>query len=166
MTYKIKPTERSNEECESIIKGSYHGVLSFSHENEPYAVPINHAYEDGKFYFHCAVGGKKIDFIKRNPSVVYTIMKYYGTPEDFKSRNNCHGKWESIIAYGNARYVENEQELQEILNNKFLKYYGKDKREISRSFLLETRAIVMEVTKITARRELEAKETEFYEWEK
>ena len=40
MTYKIKPTERSNEECEGIIKGSYHGVLSFSHENEPYAVPI------------------------------------------------------------------------------------------------------------------------------
>jgi hypothetical protein len=31
---------------------------------------------------------------------------------------------------------------------------------------LETRAIVMEVKKMTARRELEAKQTEFYEWEK
>jgi hypothetical protein len=31
---------------------------------------------------------------------------------------------------------------------------------------LETRVIVMEVTKMTARREMEAKETEFYEWEK
>lgn len=58
MTYRIKPTERNNEECESIIRGSYHGVLSFSHESEPYAVPMNDAYEDGKFYFHCAVGGK------------------------------------------------------------------------------------------------------------
>jgi uncharacterized protein len=166
MTYRIKPTARDNEECEAIIKGSYHGVLSFSNEGEPYAVPINHAYEDGYFYFHCAVGGKKIDCIKRNSSVVYTIMKYYGSPEDFKSRSNCHGKWESIIAYGNARYVEDEQELQEILNNKFLKYYGKDKREIARSSLLEIRAIVMEVKKMTARRELEAKQTEFYEWAK
>jgi hypothetical protein len=166
MTYRIKPAERNNEECEGIIKGTYHGVLSFSHESEPYAVPINHAYEDGKFYFHCAVGGKKIDFIKRNPSVVYTIMKYYGTPEDFKSRNNCHGKWESIIAYGNARYVEDEQELQEILNNKFLKYYGKEKREIPRVSLLETRVIVMEVMKMTAKRELEPHQNEFYEWEK
>jgi uncharacterized protein len=163
MTHRIRPTERNNEECEGIIKGSYHGVLSFSHENEPYAVPINHAYEDGKFYFHCAIGGKKIDFIKRNPSVVYTIIKYYGSPDDFKSRNNCHGKWESIIAYGNARYIEDEQELHEILN-KFLNYYGKESREIPRPSLLETRIIVMEIKKMTARRELEAKQTEFYEW--
>ena len=66
MTYKIKPTERSNEECEGIIKGSYHGVLSFSHGNKPYAVPLNHAYEDGKFYFHCAVGGKRLILLKKN----------------------------------------------------------------------------------------------------
>ena len=125
MTYRIKPTERNNEECESIIKGTYHGVLSCSNENEPYAVPINHAYVDGKFYFHCGVGGKKIDFIQRNSSVVYTIMKYYGTTEDFINSNNCHGKWESVIAYGNAQYIEEEQEIQELLNNKFLPYYGK-----------------------------------------
>jgi hypothetical protein len=166
MTYKIKPNETNNEECERIIQGTYHGVLSFCHENEPYAVPINHAYKDGKFYFHCAVAGKKIDFIQRNPSVVYTIMKYYGTQEDFKSSNNCHGKWESVIAHGNAQYVEDEHELQDLLNNKFLPYYGKPKREIARKSLMETRVIVMEVTKMTARRELEAKQTEFYEWEK
>jgi uncharacterized protein len=164
--YRIKPPEINNGECERIIQGSYHGVLSFSNENEPYAVPINHAYNEGKFYFHCAVGGKKIDFIQKNLSVVYTIMKYYGTPEDFKGSNNCHGKWESVIAYGNARYIEDEQELQALLNNKFLPYYGKEKREIPQESLMETRVIVMEVTKMTARRELEAKQTEFYEWEK
>lgn len=166
MTYRIRPPEKNNEECERIIQGTYHGVLSFSNENEPYAVPINHSYEDGTFYFHCAVGGKKIDFIKRNPFVVYTIIKYYGTPEDFKSRNNCHGKWESVIAYGNARYIEDELEIQELLNNKFLPYYGKPKREIAQKSLMETRVIVMDVTKMTARRELEEKQTEFYEWEK
>lgn len=31
---------------------------------------------------------------------------------------------------------------------------------------METRVIVMEVKKMTERRELEAKETEFYEWGK
>jgi uncharacterized protein len=163
VTFRIKPIEKNNEECEGVIKGSYHGVLSFSCESEPYAVPINHAYEDGKFYFHCGVGGKKIDFIKRNPAAVYTIMKYYGTPEDFKDRNNCHGKWESVVAYGDARYVEDEEELQEVLN-RFLAYYGKGNREIAPSTLSSTRAIVMEVRKMTVRRELEGKETEFYEW--
>ena len=165
MTRRIKPIERDNEECEGIIKGTYHGVLSFSHESDPYAVPVNHAYEDGKFYFHCAVGGKKIDYIKRNPSVVYTIMKYYGSPEDFKSRNNCHGKWESIIAYGKAKYIEDEKEIKDIMI-KFMKYYGKDNHKPSESSILKTRAIVVEVEKITVRRELETKQTEFYEWER
>jgi uncharacterized protein len=165
MTLRIKTVERNNEECEGIIKGTYHGVLSFGHESEPYAIPVNHAYEGGKFYFHCAVGGKKIDYIRRNPSVVYTIMKYYGSHEDFKNRSNCHGKWESIIAYGKARYIEDGKELKDVFI-RFMKYYGRDNYKPSESSLSDTRAIVMEVTKMTVRRELEAKETKFYEWEK
>ncbi len=164
MKYRIKPAEKNNAQCEGIIKGTHHGVLSFSHESEPYAVPMNHAYEDGRFYFHCAVGGRKIEYIKRNSSVVYTIMKYYGSPEDFKSRHNCHGKWESIVAFGKAKYVEDREELKDIFM-RFMKYYGKENFRPSESSFSDTRAIVMEVTKMTARRELETKETEFYEWE-
>lgn len=163
MTSKIRRTEVNNEECENIIKGTYHGVLSFSHESEPYAIPINHAYEGGKFYFHCGVGGRKIDYVKRSSSVVYTVMKYYGSPEDFKSRDRCHGKWESIIAYGEARYIEDPEQLKDIFA-KFMKYYGKDNYKPSESSLSKTRVIVMTVNKMTARRELETKVTEFFEW--
>jgi nitroimidazol reductase NimA-like FMN-containing flavoprotein (pyridoxamine 5'-phosphate oxidase superfamily) len=165
VTFRIKPTEKNNKVCEGIIKGTYHGVLAFGHENEPYAVPMNHAYEDGKFYFHCAVGGRKIDYINRNPSVVYTIMKYYGSPEDFKSKRNCHGKWESVIAYGEARYIEDEKGLKDAFV-RFMKYYGKANFTPAKSSFLDTRAIVMEVRKMTARRELETKGTEFYEWDR
>jgi hypothetical protein len=69
------------------------------------------------------------------------------------------------MAYGTARSVEDEQELQVVIN-KLLNYYGKADRVIPRARLLETGAIVLEVTKMTARRELEAKQTEFYEWER
>ena len=161
--YRIKPPEKNNEECERIIQGTFHGVLTFIDEGRPYPVPLNHAYEKGHFYFHCAVGGKKIECIKKNPFVAYTIMKYYGTAEDFKTRQRCHGKWESVIAYGKARYVEDEQDLRDTLI-KFMKYYGKNTFEPSKSSYLETRAIIMEVETMTARRELETKETEFYEW--
>ncbi len=141
MGRRVKFRINNKETCESIIRGTFHGVLTFGHESEPYAVPINHAYEDGYFYFHCAPGEKKIDYIKRNPSVVYTIMKYYGTAHDFRDRQNCHGKWESVIVYGKNDFKPSESSLQ------------------------ETRAIVMKVDRMTARRELETKETEFYEWE-
>jgi hypothetical protein len=29
--FRIKPMQRNNEECEGIMKGTYHGVLLFSH---------------------------------------------------------------------------------------------------------------------------------------
>lgn len=163
MKYRIGPTERNNAECERIIAGTYHGVLSFSNSGEPYAVPMNHAYEDGRFYFHCAPGGTKIDCLRRNPSVVYTIMNYYGTPEDFKSRQNCHGKWESVVARGTACYIEDPSQLEEIFI-RFMSYYGKTNFRPTESSLSEMRAIVMDVTTMTARRELETKMTEFYEW--
>jgi nitroimidazol reductase NimA-like FMN-containing flavoprotein (pyridoxamine 5'-phosphate oxidase superfamily) len=92
-------------------------------------------------------------------------MKYYGSPEDFKSRRNCHGKWESVIAYGKAKYIDDEKELKDVFV-RFMKYYGKDNFKPSKSSFSDTRAIVMEVKEMTARRELETKETEFYEWEK
>jgi uncharacterized protein len=163
MKYRIKPPEKSNAVCEGIIQGTYHGVLTFIDEGRPYPIPMNHAYEKGYFYFHCAIGGKKIECIKKNSSVAYTIMKYYGTVDDLKSRQRCHGKWESVIACGKARYIEDEQELRDTLI-KFMKYYGKGTFEPSKSSYLETRAIIMEVERMTARRELETKETEFYEW--
>jgi uncharacterized protein len=165
MKYRIRPPEINNEECENIINGTYHGVLSFSYESEPYAVPMNHAYEDGRFFFHCAIGGEKIDYIQRNPSVVYTIMKYYGSPEEFNNSHNYHGKWESIIAYGNAHYIEDETELKGVFA-RFMKYYGKYNYIPKESSLLETRAIVIEVQKMTARREFKTKTTEFFEWQR
>ncbi len=163
MKYRIKPAEVNNGQCEAIIEGTHHGVLSFSHQDAPYAVPMNHAYENGRFLFHCAIGGKKIEYIKKTPSVVYTIMKYYGSPEELRYRPGCHGKWESIIAYGTARYIEEPERLKEVFV-RFMRYYGKHHYEPKVSSLLDTRAIVMEVENMTARRELENKTTEFFEW--
>ncbi len=163
MKYRVGPAERNNAECERIIAGTYHGVLSLASGGEPYAVPMNHAYEDGRFYFHCAPGGTKVDCIRRNPSVVYTIMKYYGSPDDFKSRQNCHGKWESVVARGTARYIEDREELKEIFT-RFMNYYGKANFKPTASSLADARAIVLDITTMTARRELESKTTEFYEW--
>jgi nitroimidazol reductase NimA-like FMN-containing flavoprotein (pyridoxamine 5'-phosphate oxidase superfamily) len=163
MKYRIGPAEMNNAECERIIAGTYHGVLSFARGGEPYAVPMNHAYEEGRFYFHCAPGGTKVDCIRHNPAVVYTIMKYYGSADDFASRQNCHGKWESIVARGTARYIEDTEELKEAFV-RFMRYYGKTDFKPTASALSETAAIVMDVTTMTGRRELESKMTQFYAW--
>jgi uncharacterized protein len=99
---------KSNEECERIIAGTYQGVLSMSLDHEPYALPLNHAYRDGRFYFHCANSGRKLDVIRRNPKVAYVINKYYGDSAELARAMKCHGHWESVIACGSARVVSDD----------------------------------------------------------
>ncbi len=156
----------NNSECEKIIQGTYQGILVFSSDNSrPYGVPINHAYFNGCFYFHCATSGKKIDYIRRNPNVAYIITKYYGNIEKYESTKKCHGNWESIIAYGIAKILEDKEGLINAFKS-FMKYYGDDKFKPSEKSLANTRAIVVEVNEMTARRELENYNTEYFLWKK
>ncbi len=110
MKDQLRPV-RDNEECERIIGGTYQGVLAMVAGDEPYVVPLNHAYRDGRFYFHCANSGQKLDAIAGNPNVTYVINKYYGGSAELAKALKCHGHWESVIARGEARIVSEDVEL-------------------------------------------------------
>ena len=164
MKKDFKPIQNNNE-CEKIINGTYQGVLVMCENNEPYAIPMNHAYENGEFYFHCAPHGLKLDFIRKNPRAVYVINKYHGRPEDFQNSKRCHGNWESVVAYGKAKVIEEKKRLKDAFT-KFMSYYGEADFRPSENSLINTRAILLKVEKMTARRELENNKTEYFFWKK
>ena len=110
---------------DDVIQGTYQGVLAMTVGDEPYAVPLNHAYREGRFYFHCASSGRKLDAIRQNPSVAYVIKKYYGDSAELARSMKCHGHWESVIAYGRARVVSEERGLIRTFRI-FMAYYGQE----------------------------------------
>jgi nitroimidazol reductase NimA-like FMN-containing flavoprotein (pyridoxamine 5'-phosphate oxidase superfamily) len=63
-----------NAKCEEFIVGTYQGALVMCRENTPYAVPMNHGYEEVRFYFQCAPTGKKLRVIEKNPNSCYVIL--------------------------------------------------------------------------------------------
>jgi len=150
-----KPIEPipNNAECERILKESFTGILVMCHDGEPYAVPINHTYSDGKLYFHCAPTGRKLDMIRANPRVCYVVNNYFGDMRDFEDGVRCHGNWESVIAYGEARVIDDPEELRSAFLTFGRYYYGSDFEPSERS-LETTRAIIIEVESMTARREV------------
>jgi nitroimidazol reductase NimA-like FMN-containing flavoprotein (pyridoxamine 5'-phosphate oxidase superfamily) len=152
-----------NREVERILEGSYHGVMALSRDGEPYAIPMNHAYMSGRFYFHCAPFGKKLDFIRENPQVCYVVSRHWGTPEDLKKGMKCHGRWESVIAHGRAVIAEERESLREAFKA-FMAYYGKPESELRESAYDETRALVLHVERMSARREYEENRTRFWTW--
>jgi hypothetical protein len=156
---------RDNEECEKIIHGTYQGVLAMCVADEPYALPLNHAYHDGRFYFHCANAGRKLDAIGRNPNVVYVINKHYGDSAELAKAMKCHGHWESVIAYGKARVVTEKAELIRTFKV-FMAYYGHDDYQHGEELLQKTNVIVIDVDSMTARREYDEFRTDYWTWER
>ena len=106
-----------------------------------------------------------MDFIRKNPRVVYVIKTYYGKPRDFQNSKKCHGNWESVIAYGKAKVIEEKNELKDAFI-KFMRYYGEANFEPSEDSFSNTRVILLEVEKMTARREFENNKTEYFFWKK
>jgi uncharacterized protein len=158
----IEPV-RNNAACEAVLEGTRVGTLVMCQDSVPYAVPINHAFVNGKFYFHCGLRGRKIDLITANPSVVYVVNKYHGTeaPDD---KGCCHGPWESVIAYGTARVISDDLAAKAEAFRAFMSWYGRPDYEMNGQARTETAAIVIDVASMTVRSEMEPRKPEYWLW--
>lgn len=100
---------------EEIINKAKICRIAFSTDDMPYIVPLNYGYGNKIVYFHSACGGKKLDMIKKNPNV---CLQFDTDISIVKTENICHWstKYKSVIAFGKASLVKNENEKQLALN--------------------------------------------------
>ncbi|MEC4176370.1 pyridoxamine 5'-phosphate oxidase family protein [Adlercreutzia sp. R7] len=104
------------DECEAILRAATYGVLGTGGTNDiPYAVPLSFAYLStsdkaaeapaGRIYLHCATTGHKLDALAENPRVCLTVVaQSEPVPEKLTDR------FRSVMAFGSARIVEDEDE--------------------------------------------------------
>ena len=103
--------------------------LGLSVNNEPYVVPMNYGYtmEDGKLviYLHSAVKGRKLEMIRTNPKVSFSIDC---DRMPFEGRVPCqYGMvYSSIMGRGTARIVEDTEEKMEAMSILMKTQTGKD----------------------------------------
>jgi nitroimidazol reductase NimA-like FMN-containing flavoprotein (pyridoxamine 5'-phosphate oxidase superfamily) len=128
------------------------GYLGLSAADEPYVVPLNYAYTDGKILFHCALEGKKLDIIRRNPRVCFTVARQTGEVRRHTKNDPCHVNSDSVICYGTARIIEEMEERTEVLNA-FHGSYETDPRPIKTEVLRTCYAVEIAVSEMTGRRE-------------
>ncbi|WP_041137957.1 pyridoxamine 5'-phosphate oxidase family protein [Beduini massiliensis] len=95
----------SIEETISILEGETSGTLAvLGDDGYPYAVPLSYVYKDSKIYFHCAKSGHKIEAILNNNKVSFCIIAQDQIiPEEYTTY------YRSVIAFGKARLLENEE---------------------------------------------------------
>ena len=140
----------SREEIEKILNQETIGYLGLSTDGMPYVVPLNYGYIGGKVIFHCGLTGKKLDYLKANPRVCFTVGRQSGEVRRHGTGDPCHVDSDSVICYGEARVIEDLDERKVALDT-FNRCYQEDAEEISLEEASECYAVEIEISEMTGR---------------
>jgi nitroimidazol reductase NimA-like FMN-containing flavoprotein (pyridoxamine 5'-phosphate oxidase superfamily) len=141
-------------QVEAFLREEAWGCLGLSVEGKPYVVPINYAYVDGAILLHCALEGQKLDCIRANPNVCFTVARQEGRVRDHQDDGPCHIDNDSVICYGTARIVEDPDERAELLNA-FNRAFAPQAPDLPMERVLRCGAVRISIDRITGRHERE-----------
>ncbi|MDA8130894.1 MAG: pyridoxamine 5'-phosphate oxidase family protein [Elusimicrobia bacterium] len=94
-----------------------------SRKGKPYGVPVSYAFMGGRIVFHCALKGRKLDLIRENPAVCFTVSRHPDRVKPHHPEKGCKYRYESVICFGRARIIENLKE-RHLLLNRFLSHFN------------------------------------------
>lgn len=113
-----KNNEISIEAIKNSLCSSRRGILAVNGDDGyPYAIPINYLYDkqNNKIIFHGSKAGHKVDSLKKNNKVCFTVLGNEITKEEV---------WapylQSVVVFGKCHLVETNDS---ILKEFALKYY-------------------------------------------
>jgi nitroimidazol reductase NimA-like FMN-containing flavoprotein (pyridoxamine 5'-phosphate oxidase superfamily) len=155
----------SDRQCmEQIVREGDIGYLALT-SDEPYVIPINYAYCDGRLLFHCALEGRKLDLIRANPTVCMAVARQEGHPAPHAG-DACDNPFESVLCWGEARVIDDLDERQRILNEFQARYDTPEhqREPISLDRAEKCGAVEITVTRMTGRK-VSGKEKLRWEWE-
>jgi uncharacterized protein len=96
-------------------------------KNRPYLIPMNFGREEDILYIHSAPEGKKIDIINKNPNLCIGFTTDHSlTHQDKDVACSYFMRFRSVITYGEAKDVIDNDEKTRILNIIMKKYTGQD----------------------------------------
>ncbi|KAF2955719.1 pyridoxamine 5'-phosphate oxidase family protein [Marinitoga sp. 38H-ov] len=92
----------------NILLSCSYGVLACIGDNDyAYAVPLNYVYYNNKIYFHSAKEGNKIDSIKKNNKVSFSVVE-----KEVVLSEKYSTYFRSAIVFGKARIVSGNEKIE------------------------------------------------------
>lgn len=139
---------------EEIINKSDVCRIAIANGNIPYIVTMNFGYSGGAspvIYFHCAGEGRKLDMIKINNYVCFSMdtgHKLYDGEKGCDWGMNFH----SVVGYGKISVV-NDPELRIAGLDCIMKHYGAAKKySYDDNVLSRTTILRLEITEMTGKK--------------
>ncbi|MBQ9942204.1 MAG: pyridoxamine 5'-phosphate oxidase family protein [Christensenellaceae bacterium] len=129
-----KNKQLSQEDCIALLKEQTRGVLSVIGDmGYPYGTPMNHWYDerDGAIYFHCGNIGHRLEALKENDKVCFTLYD-----QGYRKEGDWAYTVKSVIVFGRMEIVDDMDAIVDIttrLSYKFINDEEMIKKEIAQS---------------------------------
>ena len=118
-------------------------------DREPYVVPLNYGYRDNALYFHTAPEGRKIDILKRNPKVAFTVVPEHEITEGGKGCS-WSARYTSVMGTGTATILTDQAEKNEGLKI-LMAQYSDDPFNFSDKELEGVAVVKINIEKLTGK---------------
>ena len=92
-----------------ILGEAKHITVATCKDDMPYLVSLSHGYDEEKdlIYFHCAGEGKKLDYMRANPTIWGQAVLDFGF---FDGHDDCRQEFASVMFRGEVTFVEDLEE--------------------------------------------------------
>ncbi|MCH5278331.1 MAG: pyridoxamine 5'-phosphate oxidase family protein [Christensenellaceae bacterium] len=138
-----KAQQLTEAECIEVLISNTSGVLAvLGDDGYPYAVPLSYVYDGRALYFHCAKSGHKLDAINNNNKVSFCVVD-----QDLVIPQKYTTFFRSVIVFGRASIVSNENEIRRAIERLAVKYYPDDSKA-NRDLAIERESKAMCMVKI------------------
>ena len=120
------------------------------HDGEyPYVLPLNFVRQGQALYIHCAPEGHKLDCIRQNPRVAFTLM---GDVTIHREKSTTYFK--SLCGKGTACIVEDEAEKGRALDAIAQRYAALCPQPTPKSSIKRTAIVRIDIEELTGKRSL------------
>ncbi len=143
---------RSRRKIEAMLHGETLGFLGLSRNGQPYVVPLNYAYAEGTILVHGKLTGQRLEYLRSNPKVCFTIARQAGRIFRHPQGAACHVDNDSVICFGRARIIGDAEERRQALNT-FNHCYEPKAPDIPSAVAARCCAIEIRIAEATARQQ-------------
>ncbi|NLI73666.1 MAG: pyridoxamine 5'-phosphate oxidase family protein [Euryarchaeota archaeon] len=141
------------EEIEELLKGENVCHFGMCDGAFPYVLPTNYGYADGHIYIHSARKGRKIEVLKENNRVCFTIdtgRELVQGPLETSCKSTI--RFKSVVGTGRAVFVEDIEEKRKAMDIIMVQVFGKSDYKYAEEGLKNIAIIRVDIDAITGKK--------------
>ena len=111
----------SEEAAKALLLNEKRGIFAVNGDDGyPFAIPVDYYYDEpeGKIYFHGAKSGHKVDSLKKDDKICFTV---YGN--ELKKEDDWAPYLQSVVVFGRCKLIADSTVTEQKIRELALRYY-------------------------------------------